>query len=205
MKKFVSSLISFAVIISATAHATTSFILPNPLFEAMKRPVNDIYAVIWIGNFDDGYSASDVRPEFVLINGGLVPDAIEVAPHDFFGGDALKITINMSAFLPPYGTLWNTEIQNYTVEGRFYDDIPFTVNQTFTTIGHISGDANSDGQVTVEDMTFIINAMFRGGPLPQFPLTADVDGNCVGPNIGDLTYLINSIYRGGPDPTHCSQ
>jgi hypothetical protein len=61
------------------------------------------------------------------------------------------------------------------------------------------GDVNTDEQVNVLDIVFLINYIFVGGPAPQQLSLADVD--CSGSiNIGDVVLMINYIFRGGPAP-----
>ncbi len=66
------------------------------------------------------------------------------------------------------------------------------------------GDINGvDGETpNVSDMTYLIDNLFRGGPVPACPEEADivVDGNA---NISDLTKLIDFVFRGGPAPPQC--
>jgi parallel beta-helix repeat protein len=66
----------------------------------------------------------------------------------------------------------------------------------------IRGDANGDGVVDPADVVYLINYLFRNGPVPNPLMVGDV--NCdgeVGP--GDIVYLINYLFRGGPPP--CDQ
>lgn len=63
------------------------------------------------------------------------------------------------------------------------------------------GDANGDWQINVGDAVYIINYVFRGGPLPRHPMwrsDANADARI---NIGDAVYLISYIFRGGPRPS----
>jgi hypothetical protein len=61
------------------------------------------------------------------------------------------------------------------------------------------GDANSDGNVDLGDLVFLLNYLYKAGP-PPVPL-ARGDANCdVDVNLGDLVYLINYLYKAGPAP-----
>ncbi|MGB2989734.1 MAG: choice-of-anchor J domain-containing protein, partial [Candidatus Zixiibacteriota bacterium] len=61
------------------------------------------------------------------------------------------------------------------------------------------GDANGDGVVTVGDLVYLVNYLYRGGDPPD-PVSAG-EVTCDGTvNISDLIYLINWLYRGGIDP-----
>ncbi|MFH0931448.1 MAG: dockerin type I repeat-containing protein [Candidatus Zixiibacteriota bacterium] len=64
------------------------------------------------------------------------------------------------------------------------------------------GDANGDRIVTVADVIYLINYLFKGGPEPQ-PVQAG-DANCDGKvNVSDVVYLINYLFKGGPPPPVC--
>ncbi len=63
----------------------------------------------------------------------------------------------------------------------------------------IRGDANGDGRVTISDVVYLVNYLFRGGPPPQ-PLTAG-DANCDGiVDLGDVIWLLNYLFKGGSKP-----
>ncbi len=62
------------------------------------------------------------------------------------------------------------------------------------------GDANADGVIDVGDLVYLINYLFKSGPLPK-PYQAG-DANCSGTvDIGDVVYIINYLFKGGPPPT----
>jgi hypothetical protein len=64
---------------------------------------------------------------------------------------------------------------------------------------YLCGDANGDDFVDVDDVIFIVNYIFLGGPEPTPYESADA--NCVGEvDIDDLLYLINYIFSGGSAP-----
>lgn len=61
------------------------------------------------------------------------------------------------------------------------------------------GDANSDGNVTGDDITFLVNYIYRGGPPPSPYCRGDVNASgCV--NNVDIVYLNNHLFHGGPAP-----
>ncbi len=61
------------------------------------------------------------------------------------------------------------------------------------------GDANSDWNVNIIDVSFLINALYKEGPAPLPRYVGDVNGNCA-VNILDVSYLINFLYKDGPAP-----
>jgi hypothetical protein len=63
----------------------------------------------------------------------------------------------------------------------------------------VLGDANQDGSTDVGDAVFLINTIFKGGPLPNPFKCGDANGDCC-TNVGDVVYLINFVFKGGPAP-----
>jgi parallel beta-helix repeat protein len=64
---------------------------------------------------------------------------------------------------------------------------------------YICGDANGDGKISVSDVVYCINYLFKGGPTPV-PLQAG-DANCDGKvTVSDVVYMINYLFKGGPPP-----
>ncbi len=61
------------------------------------------------------------------------------------------------------------------------------------------GDANSDFTVDIDDVVFLINYIFGGGPPPASVEIGDVDCSD-NIDIDDVVYLINYIFGGGPAP-----
>ncbi|MDH4223371.1 MAG: dockerin type I repeat-containing protein, partial [candidate division Zixibacteria bacterium] len=60
----------------------------------------------------------------------------------------------------------------------------------------MAGDANGNGEVTVSDVVYLINALFKGGPAP-WKAYADTNGDgAIG--VSDVVYLINALFKGGP-------
>jgi hypothetical protein len=63
----------------------------------------------------------------------------------------------------------------------------------------VSGDASNDSLVTLGDIVFLINYLFRGGPELCVCEAADCNHDCA-VNLNDVIYLINYLYRGGSKP-----
>ncbi len=68
-----------------------------------------------------------------------------------------------------------------------------------------TGDVNGSGtdNATIQDLTYLINYLFRDGPAPICPQEANVNGTGALANIGDLTYLVNFLFRSGAAPVPC--
>ncbi len=64
------------------------------------------------------------------------------------------------------------------------------------------GDVNFDlTGLNILDLTYLVDYIFRSGPLPPKIDAADVDGGGGFPNILDLTDLVDYIFRNGDKPT----
>ena len=66
----------------------------------------------------------------------------------------------------------------------------------------VNGDADADGQVSLSDVVYVINYLYKSGPAPLCdPVTACGDPNVDGlVDVSDVLYLVNYLYRGGPPP-----
>jgi len=64
------------------------------------------------------------------------------------------------------------------------------------------GDVDSDGQISVGDVVYLINYIFKGGNEPQpEPCIGDANGDGT-INVGDAIYLIDHVFRDGPPPVN---
>jgi hypothetical protein len=63
---------------------------------------------------------------------------------------------------------------------------------------YVYGDANGDGIVTVADLVFLLNYLFKKGAAPDPPSAGDPNADCV-ITVGDVVYLTNYLFRLG-DP-----
>jgi hypothetical protein len=76
----------------------------------------------------------------------------------------------------------------------FCDTMMLLPTQTY-----ICGDADASGNVDIDDVVYLIQYIFAGGPEPS-PLESG-DANCSGNiDIDDIVYLISYIFSAGNDP-----
>ncbi len=61
------------------------------------------------------------------------------------------------------------------------------------------GDVNTDGEVNVGDVVYLINYVFKSGPAPAVANWADANADCA-VNVGDAVYLIAFTFNSGPPP-----
>jgi hypothetical protein len=69
----------------------------------------------------------------------------------------------------------------------------------FAGCSSICGDIDGDNSITLLDITYLINYLYKGGPAPYTMENADVN-NSGSVNILDILYLIKYLYKGGPPP-----
>ena len=80
------------------------------------------------------------------------------------------------------------------------DDSPSEAYAWVKLIGYILGDFNGDGTLSLMDIIYLINYLYKGGQAPRPTLDAG-DLDCSGDvNLLDVMYLINYLFRGGPAP-----
>ncbi len=75
-------------------------------------------------------------------------------------------------------------------------------NYDYATIKYVQflrGDANKDSKVSLADIVYLINYLFKFGPAPEPNQSGDA--NCDGKvSLGDIVYLINYLFKFGPAP-----
>ncbi len=64
---------------------------------------------------------------------------------------------------------------------------------------YVYGDANGDEEVTVEDLIYLLNYLFRDGLVPDPASSGDANADCE-ITMGDVLYILNYLYRLGPTP-----
>jgi len=71
----------------------------------------------------------------------------------------------------------------------------------------IRGNANGDPleNVYIDDVVYLVNYIFKGGPPPACIEEGDVtaNGGTSPIDVSDIVYLINYLLRGGPEPFPC--
>lgn len=65
---------------------------------------------------------------------------------------------------------------------------------------YLCGDANADVQITVSDVVYLINYLFKGGPAPIPCLVAGGANGDSHVTVSDVVYLITYLFKGGPPP-----
>jgi len=117
-------------------------------------------------------------------------------------GPILKVYFTIPGYSPLDSTC-NLSFESYMT----YIPTFFTVYRDYSpmlksgTVGiaYVCGDASGNGVVNSLDITFLINALYKGGPAPN-PRNAGNANGLGGVNSLDITYLINYLYKHGPAP-----
>jgi hypothetical protein len=103
---------------------------------------------------------------------------------------------------------WDTALaNNETRQLKFSDTLGqlilpgFNFERDSTEIlGYVKGDFNADLSFNILDLGAFVNVLFRNGVLPCQINSADVNGDCNGPDIGDLVWMVNYLFRFGAAP-----
>jgi len=88
---------------------------------------------------------------------------------------------------------------NVYVTGESEDSLRMPGYATIKYVQFLRGDANKDDKVSLSDIVYLINYLFKFGPAPE-PIQAG-DVNCDGKvSLGDIVYLVNYLFKFGPAP-----
>lgn len=173
------------------------------------------YAVMEPGEDTEGLNSASIGIENQW--GG---DGLEVVYNAPYMHDNLAILFHAWRWLsvdPAGGTIqpYGNAIVNVNfdardlAEGSYTGQLNLTCNDpdqpgmevpvTLIVGGYLCGDIDNDGDgPNIQDLTYLTAYMFGGGPSPQIPSAANVDG--VPPiNIADLSYLVSYMFGDGPD------
>ncbi len=126
-------------------------------------------------------------------------DTLKVRKYVIGGGGGASTTVDFKF----KGTVGQTGIgRSNTIDYQVFSGFWMGLPQNCCL--DITGDLNFDGEDnTVLDLTFLMNQIFRGGPVPFCSEEGDLNGDGQPLQLLDLTFMINMIYRGGPDPVSC--
>lgn len=127
-------------------------------------------------------------PYYWEISSGTLPDSLILDPlTGIISGTALDTgTSTFTVLVKDSSAPQKSDTQNLT--------LTIQPGATF-----LRGDANGDSKISVADVVYIINYLFKGGPAPS-PLDK-ANTNCDGTiSIADIVYLINYLFKGGPPP-----
>lgn len=61
------------------------------------------------------------------------------------------------------------------------------------------GDMDQSGSVSASDIIYLVNYVFKAGPVPLAPETGDVNGSCTASS-ADIIHMVNYIFKSGAPP-----
>lgn len=95
----------------------------------------------------------------------------------------------------------NSQIMGLVTEDAFEFSPTWTPGLIQVDVGiGVPGDMDCDLEVTVGDIIYLVNYIFKNGPEPCSLEAADTD--CDGQlAVSDAIYLVNYLFRGGPEPS----
>jgi hypothetical protein len=173
---------------------------PNPLNCLLGAPMPTT-VLIYVGDMSGDYTATDIDPASLLVNGSISPLSWLPSGNVSDVGDVWQLRVSLADLVGSYPLWWETSQQTFTITGSYHDGLEFETTGYFTALGYIPGDCNLDGEVNVGDVVMIIQYVFRSGQAPTPIETADANGDGTA-NVGDAVYLINYIFNGGSAPVH---
>jgi len=183
---------------------------PPLIYKLYQYSVNPMNVIFYIGSHeiaDRVYPASAIVQATVRINETLIPTSMElIEAHPPLVDSVLKIELPVADFLESYPLAWDSLPHTYTITAKYSRDIcpPLEMQCEVVIRGHISGDANGDGKVSIVDVTYIMNYLYENGRMPRPGLEiADVDSSGE-VNLLDLAYLLKYLFSDGPAPA-CPQ
>jgi hypothetical protein len=152
------------------------------------------------------YVSSDVELQSVELfyDAGSGFETLQML-DDGFHGDGTASDDVYGASIPAYPESTTVE---YYLSATDIDDTTITdpyvapaVTYDYTVGGSslLCGDADGNGDVDIDDVTYVVAYIFGSGPAPD-PVNVG-DANCSGDvDIDDVVYLINYIFGGGDSP-----
>jgi len=131
------------------------------------------------------------------------PDPWDTAKYDLYVSTSSSFNADSTVIYNSLSTIQYTdtlEIGIYYWKVRAYDKHSAVWStQVRTFLSALHGDANADKKVSVADVVYLINFLFKNGPAP-YPFPAG-DVNCDGyVTVSDVVYLINYLFKGGRPP-----
>ncbi len=168
---------------------------PDTLSIIALRALTPQTAAIRIG-YDE---VSPIGPELDLASIGIAElppaDSVRVLQSVIgFNGPVVSYYFSPTTLLQSYGTLWGVAVRSFTVTGSYVGGGAFTAPGSLVIRGHRKGDFNVDGNLTVSDLTGLVNFLFRGGDAPQYVEAVDLNGSGA-VNVSDLPALIDLLFR----------
>lgn len=190
--------------------APTFYLNPDPYYAAFLFALDPMSGAIYLTGTAAGGDVSTLTGASFDVGGcTFAATGLEVFPGGYgpLVEDAVKISFSLSDYLTceaglqPDGLLWDNIDSFFDITYEI-DGAPGSFAGQVLVVGHVSGDLTMDGEVLVNDITFFVDYLFRGGDAPQLLEIADCDGSGGDPNVADITRLVSFLFKGGAAPVH---
>lgn len=103
-----------------------------------------------------------------------------------------------SVFIPSLGDFIFSDVYGAGIQPAISG--PFCWSGSGTSCCDLGGDANNSGGINILDVGYIINYLYKEGPIPPCEEEGDANGSG-GINILDVSEIINYLYKDGAEPT----
>ncbi len=147
----------------------------------------------YFGDLEDEIIAG-YKSFYWVIDEPIIGDTLN---RNLMPGETLNLEYSLSSTVSgSYAVMFHTTC--FYGDGTGY----FAVGDS-TSVAFVSdpecGDTNSDGEMDILDVVYLINYRYKSGPPPDPMESGDVnhDGSI---DILDIVYIINFVYKSGPEP-----
>ncbi len=145
---------------------------------------------------DSGEQYLDYR-DSVIARGGSGTNTFSLASGTMPGGLVLDAGTGVISGNPTNYGSFNFRIKAKDLYSSYTDSSDFVL--LISKSNFIAGDADNNGAINILDVSFVVNYLYKSGPVPEIPNQADPDHSCA-INILDVSCLINFLYKNGPAP-----
>lgn len=171
-----------------------SYVRPSPQRIVFLNTLDPFYDTIFVG-WDDGSSVININGSSLVVNDTLTPESATLhLSHPVHNGPVWKLVVDARRFLLPYGHVYDTVVETYSIDGKLSDETPFSIAGTFFYVGHRRGDINRNGSIDIFDLNFLVNRVFRGGPLPEPIASGDLNEDGI-VSVIDLAAIVALVFR----------
>ncbi|HOP07039.1 MAG TPA: S8 family serine peptidase [candidate division Zixibacteria bacterium] len=187
----------------ATYNGTVYDVPANRAFFGIDREFATAHELSCIGaSYDTLETMGAFSWAFPVTPSGTSGDIYEIMIGAFDENDVGKTIILDSSSFGNAGTWEWTANGTNRFSPRWPGPYVFVIGET----SYTPGDVNGDSELTIDDILYLVQYMFHGGPLPVNVQSCDVNGSCGPIDIADLTFLVQYFFGDGPEPVYgCSQ
>jgi thermitase len=151
------------------------------------------------GSYFNGTSAS--TPFVAGIASLVITHRKRLIPNEVLSAEQIYEVLRHTADDTVGHTYTGGELEDTLCWDKFYGWGRANAFKALVAVSH--GDVNNDSKIDIDDINYLINYIFRGGP-PPVPVSDMADANCDKKvSLSDIVFLINYVLKGGPPPSLC--